>query len=55
LMRLGITAGPVMGAAAIISLLIYSRYNLTREMHREVITALNVDSHPASGNLEAEA
>ena len=40
LIRLGITAGPIMGLAAIISLLIYSRYNLNQAKHREVRLAL---------------
>lgn len=37
LTRLGITAGPIMGIAAIVSLLIYSRYNLSRDRHQEII------------------
>jgi GPH family glycoside/pentoside/hexuronide:cation symporter len=41
LVRLGITAGPVMGFAAIISLMIYSRYNLSRERHAEIIRSLH--------------
>ena len=40
LFRLGITAGPVLSIAAIISLLVYSRYNLNRERHQEVLQAL---------------
>ena len=39
--RLGITAGPVMGAAAIFSLLIYSRYNLSRDDHQNIMRELN--------------
>ncbi|MEM8497972.1 MAG: MFS transporter [Pseudomonadota bacterium] len=40
ILRLGIIAGPFMGLAAIISLLIYSRYNLSRERHAEVMRLL---------------
>lgn len=40
LVRLGIMAGPVMGFAAIFSLLAYSRYKLNRERHREILQAL---------------
>jgi Na+/melibiose symporter-like transporter len=41
LTRLGITAGPIMGFAAIISLIIYIRYKLTPERHREVLEILS--------------
>lgn len=37
LFRMGVLAGPVMGAAAIISLFIYARYNLTHTMHQQII------------------
>ena len=40
LVRLGITAGPVMSIAAVLSLLAYSRYKLSRERHQEVLRAL---------------
>ena len=40
IMRLGITAGPIMGVAAIISLLIYSLYNLNRERHQQILREL---------------
>ena len=40
LFRLGLTAGPIMGIAAIISLTIYSRYNLNRARHKEIIAGL---------------
>ncbi len=40
IMRLGITAGPIMGVAAIISLLIYSLYSLNREHHQEILREL---------------
>ncbi len=40
LFRLGITAGPIMGLAAVISLLIYSRYRLNRLRHREIMQIL---------------
>lgn len=40
LFRLGLTAGPLMGVAALVSLAIYSRYRLTRKHHADVIEAL---------------
>lgn len=40
LTRLGISAGPLMGVAAIFSLLIYSRYNLSRDRHQEIMRKL---------------
>ncbi len=40
LTRLGITAGPIMGLAAIISLAVYSRYNLSRDRHQAVLEKL---------------
>jgi Na+/melibiose symporter-like transporter len=40
LVRLGITAGPVMSITAVLSLLVYSRYGLNRERHREILQAL---------------
>jgi len=40
LIRMGVTAGPLIGIAAIISLLIYSRYSLNRERHQQIIAEL---------------
>ena len=40
IMRLGITAGPIMGVAAIFSLLIYNLYNLDRERHQQILREL---------------
>jgi hypothetical protein len=40
LVRLGITAGPIMGLVAVISLSIYSRYNLSQARHLEIRLAL---------------
>ena len=40
IMRLGITAGPIMGVAAIFSLLIYNLYNLNRERHQQILREL---------------
>jgi Na+/melibiose symporter-like transporter len=40
LIRMGLTAGPIMGLAAVFSLLIYSRYNLPRERHQEILQSL---------------
>ena len=40
LTRLGVSAGPIMGVAAIFSLLIYSRYNLSRDRHQEIMGKL---------------
>jgi Na+/melibiose symporter-like transporter len=40
LTRLGLTAGPMMGASALIALVIYSRYNLTRDRHKEIMDRL---------------
>ena len=41
LVRLGITAGPIMGLAGIVSITIYTRYRLSRERHAEVLRALD--------------
>lgn len=38
LFRMGILAGPVMGLAALISLFMYSKYHLTRSMHRKILS-----------------
>jgi Na+/melibiose symporter-like transporter len=40
LFRLGITAGPIMGLAALFSLAIYSRYRLSRARHQEILDTL---------------
>jgi len=40
LFRMGIIAGPVMGIAAVFSLFVYSRYNLSRERHQQVLAQL---------------
>lgn len=53
LFRLGLTAGPIMGIAAIISLAIYSRYNLTRARHEEIIAGLK--SKAAQSDLDKSA
>ncbi len=39
-LRLGVTAGPLMGLAALISLAIYSRYNLGRARHAQILEEL---------------
>lgn len=40
LVRMGLTAGAIMGLVAVFSLLIYSRYNLPRERHQEILQGL---------------
>ena len=40
LTRLAITAGPIMGLAAFISILIYSRYRLTKARHQNILDTL---------------
>lgn len=40
IVRLGIVAGPVMGSAALIALLIYARYRLDRTRHAEIMREL---------------
>lgn len=49
LTRLGLMAGPIMGIAAIFSLLIYSHYDLTKENHSKILDELEARS--ASNNL----
>lgn len=44
LFRLGVTAGPVMGLAAIVALLVYSRYRLSREQHADILLQLQARS-----------
>lgn len=38
--RLGITAGPIMGLSALVALLIYSRYDLSKQRHAEIMEQL---------------
>lgn len=45
LTRMGIVAGPIMGLAALVSLLIYSRHRLNRERHAEILAALRERDH----------
>ncbi len=40
LTRLAITAGPIMGASALVALAIYSFYNLNRTRHAEILAAV---------------
>lgn len=40
LLRLGIIAGPVMALSAVVSIFIYSKYNLSRERHQEITRLL---------------
>ena len=40
LTRMGIIAGPVMAVSALVSVIAYSRYDLTAQRHKEVIKAL---------------
>ena len=40
LIRMGLTAEAIMGLVAVFSLLIYSRYNLPRERHQEILQGL---------------
>ena len=37
LTRMGLTAGPVMGLSAIVSMAVYSRHDLTREKHAAIL------------------
>ena len=52
LMRLGIIAGPVMGASLIFSITIYARYNLNRDRHAEIIAAINAKSVASQDPIE---
>jgi Na+/melibiose symporter-like transporter len=54
LTRLGISAGPVMSIAAILSLLTYTRYKLNRKRHQEILRALQ-DMEPAPANASTTA
>ena len=40
LTRLGIMAGPVMGISALIACMFYAQYNLNRDRHAQILTAL---------------
>ncbi len=40
LTRLGITAGPIMGGAALVAVFIYARYQLDRRRHAEIIAEI---------------
>ena len=40
LLRLGIVAGPVMAMAAVVAVFIYSKYDLNRARHQEIIGLL---------------
>ena len=51
-MRLGIIAGPVMGASLIFSITIYARYNLNRDRHAEIIAAINAKSVASQDPIE---
>ncbi len=51
LVRMGLTAGPIMGLAAVFSLLIYSRYNLPKERHQEILQGLK-DRQSARENAQ---
>ena len=48
LFRLALTAGPIMGLAAIASLLIYTRYNLDRAHHQQILKELDLRNEQAS-------
>ncbi len=52
LFRLGFTAGPVMGFAAIIALLIYSRYQLNRDEHQRILEALEARANSDPAKLD---
>ncbi len=42
LTRLGVTAGPIMGGAALLAMFIYARYRLDRKRHAEIRAAIDV-------------
>jgi Na+/melibiose symporter-like transporter len=54
LVRLGISAGPVMSIAACLSLFTYTRYRLDRKRHQEILRALQ-DMEPALAGASTEA
>ena len=49
LVRLGITAGPVMGGAALIAVVIYANYRLDRTRHAAILAAIAARTKPVSG------
>jgi len=49
LTRLAITAGPIMGASAFVSVAIYSLYNLNRKRHTEILEEINARNEQALG------
>jgi GPH family glycoside/pentoside/hexuronide:cation symporter len=52
IMRLGLASGPIMGLFALISLVFYSRYNLSRERHKEIL--LGLKNKPKSNASDSE-
>ena len=40
LVRLGISAGPILGGAAFVAVFIYARYQLGRKRHAEILVEL---------------
>ncbi len=48
-MRMGITAGPLMGLAALISIVVYSRHQLTQSRHNEIMRQLLAREQGTSG------
>ncbi|MEM7079202.1 MAG: MFS transporter [Pseudomonadota bacterium] len=53
LFRLGLTAGPIMGLAALVSLAIYTRYRLTRADHQRILKLLEERKQPIPGEQPA--
>ncbi|MEM9624093.1 MAG: MFS transporter [Pseudomonadota bacterium] len=49
--RLGLAAGPIMATAAAISVLFYSRYNLTRERHADILDQLRARAAEGAASL----
>ncbi|MEM8497962.1 MAG: MFS transporter [Pseudomonadota bacterium] len=45
IVRLGIVSGPLMGIAALLAMIFYTRYALTKERHLEILKALDARSH----------
>jgi GPH family glycoside/pentoside/hexuronide:cation symporter len=54
IIRLGLVSGPIMGLSAIISIVFYRRYNLSRERHKEILLGLKNKSHRDSSDSELE-
>ncbi len=50
--RLGIAAGPIMAIAGMVSIFFYSRYQLTRQRHAEILSTLESLQRPADGAEE---